>query len=83
MGDFWAGMAANSVGESRLQDLFTKYGESVVFKAMDELLDYGEKMIAAEIRNLPKGTFYAEDWIDDDGLGVRPLESLRGNKYHR
>lgn len=74
MGDFWAGMAANNVGESRLKDLFTKYGESIVYRAMEELLDYGEKMIAAELRNLPKGTFYAEDWIDDDGLGSDPLK---------
>lgn len=74
MGDFWAGMAANNVGESRLQDIFSKYGEETVFLAMKELLDYGEKMIAAEIKNLPKGTFFAEDWIDDDGLGSEPLK---------
>jgi N-methylhydantoinase B len=41
---------------------------------MDELLEYGETMIAAEIRKLPKGSFYAEDWIDDDGLGEEPLK---------
>lgn len=74
MGDFWAGMAANNVGESRLHDLFQKYGEATVFKAMKESLDYGEKMIAAEIKNLPKGHFYAEDWIDDDGLSSEPLK---------
>lgn len=74
MGDFWAGMAANNVGENRLHDLFNKYGEAIVFKAMKELLDYGEKMMKAEIKNLPKGTFYAEDWIDDDGLSNDPLK---------
>jgi N-methylhydantoinase B len=74
MGDFWAGMAANNVGEGRLHDLFSKYGEQTVKRAMDELLEYGETMIAAEIRKLPKGSFYAEDWIDDDGLGEEPLK---------
>ncbi|NIB42172.1 hydantoinase B/oxoprolinase family protein [Pseudomaricurvus alkylphenolicus] len=74
MGDFWAGMAANNVGEGRLHDLFSKYGEHTVKRAMDELLEYGETMIAAEIRKLPKGSFYAEDWIDDDGLGDEPLK---------
>lgn len=74
MGDFWAGMAANNVGESRLHELFKKYGSETVDTAVKELLDYGEEMIAAEIKNLPKGTFYAEDWIDDDGLGSEPLK---------
>ena len=74
MGDFWAGIAANNVAENRVIGLFEKYGGDTVRRAMDELLDYGEQMIAAELRRLPKGTFYAEDWIDDDGLGS---ESLR------
>ncbi len=73
MGDFWAGVAANNVGEARLVSLFEKYGTSQVFAAMDELLDYGELMIAAELKKLPKGEFYAEEWIDDDGVGDEPL----------
>jgi N-methylhydantoinase B len=67
MGDFWAGMAANKVAEVRLIELFGRYGRDAVKQAMSDLLDYGEKMIAAELRKLPQGTFYAEDWIDDDG----------------
>ena len=74
MGDFWAGVAANNVGETRLLGLFEKYGKKAVFLAMKELLDYGERMIAAELKNLPQGTFYAEDWIDDDGLTDEPLK---------
>ena len=74
MGDFWAGVAANNVGETRLLGLFDKYGKEAVFLAMEELLDYGERMIAAELKKLPQGTFYAEDWIDDDGLNDEPLK---------
>ena len=74
MGDFWAGVAANNVGEARLLRLFEKYGRDAVFLAMEELLDYGERMIAIELKKLPRGTFYAEDWIDDDGLGDEPLK---------
>lgn len=73
IGDFWAGVAANNVGEARLCDLFKKYGQGAMLAAMDGLLDYGEKMIAAELKNLPQGVFEAEDWIDDDGHGDQPL----------
>lgn len=73
MGDFWAGVAANNVGEARLQGLFDKYGSDAMLTAMSDLLDYGERMIAAEIKKLPQGVFEAEDWIDDDGLSDDPL----------
>ena len=74
MGDFWAGVAANNVGETRLLGLFEKYGKEAVLLAMEELLDYGERMVAAELKKLPQGIFYAEDWIDDDGLSDDPLK---------
>jgi N-methylhydantoinase B len=73
MGDFWAGIAANNVGEARLVALFGKYGKTAVHQAMSELLAYGEEMTLAELRKLPKGIFRAEDWIDDDGLSDQPL----------
>lgn len=73
MGDFWAGVAANNVGEARLLGLFNKYGSEAMQQAMQGLLDYGEKMIAAELKKLPQGVFEAEDWIDDDGIGDEPL----------
>ena len=40
---------------------------------MSGLLDYGEQMIAAELKKLPKGVYEAEDWIDDDGHNADPL----------
>lgn len=74
MGDFWAGMAANKVAEVRIVELFTRYGGEAMRQAMDELLDYGEAMISTELQKLPQGTFYAEDWIDDDGISDEPLK---------
>lgn len=74
MGDFWAGMAANRVAEVRVIELFERYGHGAMCQAMDDLLDYGEAMIAAELKQLPQGTFHAEDWIDDDGISNEPLK---------
>jgi len=73
LGDFWAGVAANNVGAERLVRLYEKYGVEAMNAAMSGLLDYGEEMIAAELKKLPKGVYEAEDWIDDDGHGDKPL----------
>ena len=74
MGDLHAATAACSVGEARLGGLFERYGRDAVLAAMAGLLDYGEAMIAAELRKLPQGVFEAEDWIDDDGVSDDPLK---------
>ena len=73
MGDFWAGVAANNVGETRLLSLCGRYGLGAVEDAMEHILDYGERMIALELGKLPPGEYVAEDWIDDDGVSQEPL----------
>ncbi|MEM6833422.1 MAG: hydantoinase B/oxoprolinase family protein [Pseudomonadota bacterium] len=73
LGDFWAGVAANNVGAERLMKLYEKFGLDALAAARAGLLDYGEAMIAAELKKLPKGVFEAEDWMDDDGHSDDPL----------
>ncbi len=73
LGDLWAGIAAIRVGERRLLELFGRYGKAALLGAIDSLLDYGETMVRAELRKLPKGTFEAEDHVDGDGLGNGPF----------
>jgi N-methylhydantoinase B len=67
LGDMWAGVAANRVGEKRILGLIAKYGQKAVLAGMDDLLDYGERMAMAELRKLPKGVFECTDHIDSDG----------------
>lgn len=74
IGDMYAGVAAARVGAKRILELVGKYGRPAVVEAMEELLDYGERMTRAELAKLPKGTFQAEDIIEDDGLGNGPFE---------
>src|SRR5438128_2090946 len=73
LGNMWAGVAALRVGERRFLDLCEKYGRDTVLTAIESLLDYGETMARQELAKLPKGTFEAEDWIDDDGIGNGPF----------
>lgn len=74
LGDLWAGVAANGVAERRFKELVAKYGRSAVLAAKEELLAHGEAMVLEELKKLPKGTFVAEDFIDDDGRGSAPLK---------
>jgi N-methylhydantoinase B len=39
---------------------------------IDELLNYSERLVRAELRTMPAGEFGAEDWLDDDGVTDAP-----------
>lgn len=73
IGDMYAGVAAARVGEKRILELIDKYGSSMVLQAMEELLDYGEKMTRAALSTIAHGVYEAEDIIEDDGLGNGPF----------
>ncbi len=57
-GDLWAGVAAVRVGERRVLEIVNKYGKDVFLKAVEEYLDYGERVTLAALRRLPKGTYH-------------------------
>ncbi|WP_417624246.1 hydantoinase B/oxoprolinase family protein [Paremcibacter congregatus] len=73
LGDMYAGVAAARVGAKRILELIEKYDRSSVLFAMDELLDYGERMTEAELKKLPQGVYQAESIVEDDGLGHGPF----------
>lgn len=74
VGDMYAGVAALRVGERRVDELFRKYGKDTVLYAIEDLLDYGERMARMELQKLPAGIYEAVDYIDDDGIGNGPFE---------
>ena len=73
LGDMYAQAASLRLGERRFHQLCDKYGADVVLGAVEALLDYGERMTRLELAKLPQGTYEAEDWIDDDGIGNGPF----------
>ena len=73
IGDMHAGVAAARVGAKRIVEIADKYGKSDTLIAMQELLDYGERMTHVELAKLPQGVFEAEDIVEDDGLGNGPF----------
>lgn len=73
LGDMHAGVAAARVGARRILDIIEKYGRDAVLFAMQDLLDYGERMTLTELARLPAGVYEAEDVVEDDGFGNGPF----------
>jgi len=73
IGDMYAGVAAARVGARRILELAEKYGQANLLEAMENLLDYGERMTRLELAGLPQGRYEAEDVVEDDGLGNGPF----------
>jgi N-methylhydantoinase B len=67
-GDLAAQIGACRVGEQRLLGLVERYGVERLGVLGEELLDYSERLVKAELRMLPSGTYEAEDFLDDDGV---------------
>jgi N-methylhydantoinase B len=72
-GDLRAQLAANRVGEERLQALMERYGRAACLAAMEALLDYSERRIRAAIAAVPDGVYRFADVMDDDGMSEDPI----------
>ncbi|MEM3074093.1 MAG: hydantoinase B/oxoprolinase family protein, partial [Nitrososphaerales archaeon] len=68
-GDISAQIAANNLGCRRIKELIDKYDLHTLLEACENLLDYSERLMRKQIKNIPKGVFEAVDYLDDDGQG--------------
>lgn len=73
-GDLFACAASLKVAERRVLEICEKYGLDAVTEAIQDLYRRGEENHRQQLAKLPKGTFHAEDWIDDDGLSDTPVK---------
>ena len=71
-GDLDAQIGACRVGEQRILQVATKFGMRRSRELVEELLDYSERLVRAELRTMPAGEFSAEDWLDGDGVTEIP-----------
>lgn len=72
-GDLKAQLAANHVGNRRVAEIFARYGASLIDEFATALVAYTDEWTASEIALLPQGTFSAEGFRDDDGVGDEPI----------
>ncbi len=72
-GDLRAQLAACHTGATRLQELVKRYTLRRVQAAAADLLVYSEEMMRAFLSGIPRGSYAAEDFLDDDGTGSGPI----------
>lgn len=73
-GDLNGQVSALELGDLRLNDLLSEYGENIVTSALVELNHSAAKLMASYISELRDGTYSAEDWLDNDGIIDEPLK---------
>ena len=72
-GDMLAQFAANDVAARRLDELCERYGPDTLAACFERLHAESEEQMRSAIAALPDGVWEGEDYLDDDGVGDRPL----------
>ena len=73
-GDMEAQLAANRIGERRLQEIVAKYGISEIELYMQELCAYSSRMVRSFLREIPDGIYKFSDFLDNDGITNEPIK---------
>lgn len=79
-GDLRALISAANLGESRLTDLINKYGKEVFTQTVNDLLDYSERRMRAELKEIPNGYYDFEDYVENDGIEDK-IFTIKANVY--
>ncbi|MGO9124747.1 MAG: hydantoinase B/oxoprolinase family protein [Terriglobales bacterium] len=73
-GDLGAQLAACHTGAERLREIGKRYGLPRTKRAAQELLDYSEQLMRAFLAGLPRGSYHAQDFLDNDGISDEPVK---------
>ncbi len=73
-GDLGAQIAACHTGAERLREVCARYGINRSKRAARELLAYSEELMRAFLLRVPPGAYSAEDFLDNDGIGDKPVK---------
>lgn len=73
-GDIEAQLAANRIGERRLQEIAGKYNIPEIEAYMHELCAYSSRMVRALLQEIPDGVYEYSDFLDNDGITDQPIE---------
>lgn len=72
-GDLNGQLAALKIGEQRLTALLDEAGADEISEALDSLRARAVTLMQANIKKLPEGDFFCEDFLDNDGITDEPL----------
>ena len=73
-GDLGAQLAACNTGAARLRDVCRRYGVEHARGAASGLLEYSEVLMRAFLRQIPRGIYRAQDFLDNDGISCKPVK---------
>ncbi len=73
-GDMNAQIAAGKTGERRFQSILDRFGLELVRSARDEIFKQTEELERAAVNKIKNGEYFAEGYLDDDGLGSDPVK---------
>jgi N-methylhydantoinase B len=73
IGDMNAQVAACRTGEARFHALLERFDYETVLAARDEIFRQSEQLEREAVAAIPDGTYTAEGFLDDDGLGTGPI----------
>jgi N-methylhydantoinase B len=72
-GDLDAQLAALHTGSTRLLEIAARRGSETTLAAMDALIAYADRLVAAGLSEIPDGVYVGMDSIEDDGFGSGPV----------
>ena len=72
-GDLDAQLAALNTGATRLREIAARRGVPETLGAMDSLIAYADRLVAAGLDRIPDGRYPGEDVLEDDGFGTGPI----------
>jgi len=85
-GDLTAQMGACRIGVERVRELVERFGHAHLLRGVEAMIDGSERLMWSVLAGLPAGEWRAEDFLDDDGLGSRPIRicvAVRNDPGHR
>ena len=77
IGDLNAQISACRTGERRVTAIAERFGLETMQGAIEEILDHGERISRSRLAQLPKGTWEAVDYADDDGINRDTMLKLK------
>jgi N-methylhydantoinase B/oxoprolinase/acetone carboxylase alpha subunit len=72
-GDLNAQIGSLRVAERRVIELLDRHGRDFVDQAAEELMDYSERWMRAEIEAIPDGVYEFSERMEDDGVVDEPV----------
>tara|TARA_A100001037_G_scaffold302890_1_gene335620 strand:- start:13451 stop:15145 length:1695 start_codon:yes stop_codon:yes gene_type:complete len=73
-GDLEAQFSSNRTAVGRIRYLCEKYSLETIQLAAQEICNQSEKRMRTKINSWPDGTWFAEDFLDNDGINPKPIK---------